>query len=135
MDAESTALLQTGATTLVTLMVTDAWSQFRTRLATMFGRRGGRDVVEAAAQDLEESRAHLLAARQAGDLQAAQDIEAEWRSRLRRLLADDPATAAELRAVVDAAAPRVAQVRMGDDIRVSGTFLGPVLGQGTQNVR
>jgi Spy/CpxP family protein refolding chaperone len=134
MDAESVALLQSGATTLVGLMVTDAWHEFRTRMAVLFGR-GGQDLIDVTTQELDESRAQLLAAHQSGDVQALEDVEGEWRSRLRRLLAANPQAAAKLRAIVEEFAPYVERSPDRDNINISGTFHAPVLGKGTQNIR
>ncbi|MGP4042854.1 hypothetical protein [Streptomyces sp. 2A115] len=60
----------------------------------------GRDE-EAVQGELEESRADLVAARDAEDEEAAADVQASWRTRLRRTLRDDPEAAAELRALLD----------------------------------
>ncbi|MDW4897329.1 hypothetical protein ACIG0A_23830 [Streptomyces californicus] len=103
MEAELTALAASGATTFVGLMATEAWSQVRGRLAGVLGRGEGDEVIDA---ELEESRAELTAARAEGDQQAAADIEAAWRNRLRRTLRADPAAAEELRAVLEELAPQ-----------------------------
>jgi len=96
-EAELAGLAASGATTLVGLMVSDAWAQARERVARFFARgaNGG-----AAAAELQESQVELLSARESGDAEAADDVEAEWRTRLRRLLRADPAAAEELRALL-----------------------------------
>lgn len=97
MDAdELTALASSGATTLIGLMVTDGWQQVRRRFAALFGHQST-DVDE----ELERSRNTLVAARQAMDPATAANLEAEWRSRLRQLLADDPGAAIQLHAVLE----------------------------------
>ncbi|MEU1281579.1 hypothetical protein [Streptomyces sp. NPDC005805] len=99
MEAELIALAAAGATAFVQQMATDSWTEARDRIVAFFGRRGGvEDVVEG---ELETSRGELTAAQGAGDEQTAADVEAEWRTRLRRTLLADPAAAAELRAVLD----------------------------------
>ncbi|MFE2654077.1 hypothetical protein ACFXGY_29765, partial [Streptomyces sp. NPDC059346] len=103
MEAELAALAASGATTFVGLMATEAWTQVRGRLARFLGRGETDEVIGA---ELEESRAELTAARAEDDEQAAADIEAEWRNRLRRTLRADPAAAGELRAILDELAPR-----------------------------
>ncbi|MFF8555501.1 hypothetical protein ACF058_22010 [Streptomyces sp. NPDC015501] len=103
MEAELAALAASGATTFVGLMATEAWTQVRGRLARFLGRGEADEVIGA---ELEESRAELTAARAEDDEQAAADIEAEWRNRLRRTLRADPAAAGELRAILDELAPR-----------------------------
>ncbi|WP_431042600.1 hypothetical protein ACQUSR_12195 [Streptomyces sp. P1-3] len=94
MEAEVAALAASGATTLVGLMVSDAWTQGRQRLVRFFARGGGEDAAE---EELRASREELVAACEAGDEDAAADIEAGWRQRLRRVLRADPEAAAELR--------------------------------------
>lgn len=116
-EAELAALAVSGATTVVGLMASDAWTQVRDRLARFFARGGAaaddgttRSAVptgdEAAAlEELQLSRAELTAARASGDVDAAADIEAGWRTRLRRVLLADPAAAAELRLLLEELAP------------------------------
>ncbi|MFE9461837.1 hypothetical protein [Streptomyces californicus] len=103
MEAELTALAASGATTFVGLMATEAWSQVRGRLARFLGRGADDEVVDA---ELEESRAELAAARAEDDEEAAADIEAAWRNRLRRTLRADPGAAGELRAILEELAPQ-----------------------------
>ncbi len=102
MDAELAALAAAGATALVQQMVTDGWGNVRDRVVVFFSR--GRDE-EAVQGELEASRADLAAARDADDEEAADDVRASWRVRLRRTLRDDPAAAAELRALLDELTP------------------------------
>jgi hypothetical protein len=102
MDAELAALAAAGATALVQQMVTDGWGNVRDRVVVFFSR--GRDG-EAVQGELEASRADLAAARDADDEEAADDVRASLRVRLRRTLRDDPAAAAELRALLDELAP------------------------------
>jgi hypothetical protein len=54
------------------------------------------EIVQA---ELEESRAEVLAARQAGDEQVEQALMGEWHGRLRRLVAADPRLVDDLRQV------------------------------------
>ncbi|WP_149822758.1 hypothetical protein [Streptomyces tailanensis] len=108
MDAELTALATAGATALVQQMVGDGWAGLRDRVVALFSR--GRDEADVQ-EDLEESRADLVAARDAGDDEAVADVRAEWRNRLRRTLRADPAMAAELRALLDELAPAADQAK------------------------
>ncbi|MFK4067839.1 hypothetical protein [Streptomyces sp. NPDC029674] len=103
MDAELTALAAAGATALVQQMVTESWAQARDRVARFFARGSGEE--DALAGELEEARIEVVAARGAEDEATAADVQAEWRSRLRRRLAADPEAAAELRALLDELAP------------------------------
>ncbi|MFD9907306.1 hypothetical protein [Streptomyces sp. NPDC059063] len=99
MDPEVTALATAGATALVQAMVGDGWAHARDRVVAFLGRR--RDGGEGGlAGELDESRAELVAARDAGDAEAEGDVRAAWRSRMRRALRDDPDAARELQALL-----------------------------------
>ncbi|UGQ13452.1 hypothetical protein LO772_07535 [Yinghuangia sp. ASG 101] len=104
MDPAVVALASSGATTLVGAMATDAWTQARDRFAAWFGR-GSAGQAEAVARELEADRAAMVAADDDGDTTLAADIAAEWRGRLRRLLAADPAVARELEDLIAEFAP------------------------------
>ncbi|MFJ4831192.1 hypothetical protein ACIP79_14900 [Streptomyces sp. NPDC088747] len=97
MEAELAALAASGATTLVGLMVSETWVQARDRLARFFARTGDERAVD---EELSLSQGELAAAREADDDAAAADIEAAWRTRLRRALQADPAAAEELRSLL-----------------------------------
>jgi hypothetical protein len=102
-EAELTALAVSGATTVVGLMATEAWTQVRGRLSRFLVRDGG--DTGAVDAELEESRAELTAALADADEDTAADIEAEWRTRLRRTLRANPEAADELRTFLDELAP------------------------------
>ena len=120
MDAELVALASSGAGTLVTLMVTDAWSDVKAKAAALFKRHGN----EAVAGELEAARGKLIAAREQGDKQAEADVHAEWRARLHRLLQDAPAAAPLLGELIAHYAPQVAEATATHVHH--NTFLGPV---------
>ncbi|MFD4633405.1 hypothetical protein ACFVYR_34010 [Streptomyces sp. NPDC058284] len=123
MDAELAALAATGATALVQQMVTDGWTQARDRIAGFFSRgRGGEEDVLVG--ELEEARAELVAACDAGDEETADDVRTEWRSRLRRRLAAEPAAAAELRALLDELAPSPAPDAQPGSVTYNNTISG-----------
>ncbi|MFE7077030.1 hypothetical protein ACFU96_43785 [Streptomyces sp. NPDC057620] len=131
MDAELTALAAAGATALVQQMVTDGWGNVRDRAVALFSR--GRDE-ESVQGELEESRADLVAARDADDEDAAADIQASWRARLRRTLRDDPQAAAELRALLDELDPQpTGPATLTVHNTVSGGASGVVVQGGTFN--
>ncbi|GAA3257624.1 hypothetical protein [Nonomuraea helvata] len=94
MEAELIALATSGATTLITLMISDAWTQVKGRLTHMLGR--GDDEEGNLLQELESSRAALLYALASGDDTRVATIEAEWRTRLLPLLRRDPSLVEEL---------------------------------------
>ncbi|MGW2700631.1 hypothetical protein [Streptomyces sp. NPDC001340] len=103
MEAELMALAAAGATAFVQQMAADSWAQARDRIVSFFSRRGGEeDVIEG---ELETSHGELAVAMETGDEQTASDVEAEWRTRLRRTLVANPAAASELRALLDELAP------------------------------
>ncbi|TLS42513.1 hypothetical protein FE633_30705 [Streptomyces montanus] len=126
MDAELTALAAAGATALVQQMVTDGWGNVRDRVVAFFSRGRDEEIVEG---ELEESRAELVAAQDAEDEEAAADVQASWRSRLRRTLRDDPEAAAELRALLDELAPPSAALAPGTvhNTISGGVVNGPVI--------
>ncbi|MCX4758111.1 hypothetical protein [Kitasatospora purpeofusca] len=129
MEAEIAQLVTTGATTVVGLMATEAWTQARSRLAALFGR--GRNAEEVSAE-LEEIRVEVV--RADGDAELVGDQAAELRNRLRRLLREDPRAAAELEAVLREFAPRQ---QPGDTVHNeihNGTFNESVIQAGRSQV-
>lgn len=133
MDAELTALAAAGATALVQQMVTESWAQARDRVARFFARGSGDE--EALAGELEEARIEVVAARGAEDEATAADVQAEWRSRLRRRLAADPEAAAELRALLEELSPepdaRAPRVTITNNTISGGTLYGTSIQAGT----
>ncbi|WP_405776343.1 hypothetical protein [Streptomyces sp. NBC_00859] len=125
MEPELAALAAAGASALVQQMTTDAWAGTRQRVAAFFsrGRRGEEEVLDG---ELEESRADLE------DPEAAGDVEAVWRTRLRRTLRNDPAAASELRALLEELSSEAAR-RGGDVHNVinGGVQHGTVIQTGT----
>ncbi|MET9773186.1 hypothetical protein ABZ023_02835 [Streptomyces sp. NPDC006367] len=127
MEAELAALAATGASTVVGLMVSDAWDQVRTRVVRLFARGGDEADTE---RELTAARSELLAVREAGDEDAASDVEEEWRLRLRRVLRADPEAARELRRLLDEIDPQHADrpgVSVHNSISGTATVNGPVL--------
>ncbi|NEB80014.1 hypothetical protein G3I40_33075 [Streptomyces sp. SID14478] len=128
MEPELAALAASGATTMVTLMVSDAWAQARSRLSRFFAR--GAEVQGVGAQ-LDRSRSELIAAREEADGGATADVEEHWRERLCTLLRDDPDAALELRRILDESAPRTTpNVEVRNSIS-GGTQYGPVVQGGS----
>jgi hypothetical protein len=84
---ELLTLAESGASTLVELMISDGWATVRQRIAGLLARDG--DVASAEAE-LERSRDGLVADRAAGDWEAESDYAEEWTPRLRRLMRNDP---------------------------------------------
>ncbi|WP_055522627.1 hypothetical protein [Streptomyces graminilatus] len=97
MDPE--VLAQTAGTTVVALMATDAWQRTRDGVVALWrrARPAQADEIDTA---LEETREEILTSRREGDSAGAEDLERDWRRRLRRLLAADPSVARELEEVL-----------------------------------
>ncbi|MFI9583065.1 hypothetical protein ACIHCQ_14740 [Streptomyces sp. NPDC052236] len=131
MEAELVALAAAGATTLVQQMVTDTWTAARDRLASILSH--GSTPPEAIGADLDAARAELVAAQQSGDETTTDDLQAEWRSRLRRALQADPEAAAELRALLEELTPSPPASRTVNVTNTisGGTQHGPVIQTGT----
>jgi hypothetical protein len=96
MDGDLAALSAAAATTLVTSMTTDSWEQVKAALVKLWHLRHP-GQAKAVGADLTATRSGVVAARAVGDEQAESDLLAEWRSRLRRLVADDEQLQDELR--------------------------------------
>ncbi|MGW7578204.1 hypothetical protein [Streptomyces sp. NPDC054765] len=125
MEAELATLAATGATTLVGLMVSEAWTQARGRVVRFFARG---DDTALPDEQLAASREELIAARDAGDADAAADVEEEWRLRLRRTLRADPVAAEELRLLLEELAPQAVPPAVTVHNTISGgTQNGPVI--------
>ncbi|MEX3099795.1 MULTISPECIES: hypothetical protein [unclassified Streptomyces] len=120
MEAELVALAGTGATTIVGLMATEAWDQVRQRVVRLFAR-GGDGSANAMDDELTASRTALVAAPE----EETADVTASVRMRLRRLLAENPEAAEELRLLVEEFTP--AQNNSVRNTISGGTFNGPVL--------
>ncbi|MEV6883312.1 hypothetical protein [Streptomyces sp. NPDC051135] len=97
MDPE--VLAQTAGITVVGLMATDAWQRTRDGVVALW-RRARPVQADEIGTALEETREELLAARHEGDSECAEDLERDWRRRLRRLLAADPSIAQDLEEIL-----------------------------------
>ncbi|MFM9445531.1 hypothetical protein [Streptomyces acidiscabies] len=118
MEAELVALAGTGATTIVGLMATEAWDQVRQRVVRLFARGGDANAMD---DELTASRTALVAAPE----EETADVTASVRMRLRRLLAQNPEAAEELRLLVEEFTP--AQNNSVRNTISGGTFNSPVL--------
>ncbi|WP_326811009.1 hypothetical protein OIE62_23415 [Streptomyces scopuliridis] len=130
MEAELMALAAAGATAFVQQMAADSWAEARHRIVSFFSHRGGEeDVIEG---ELETSRGELTVAMQTSDERTALDVEAEWRTRLRRTLVANPAAASELRAILDELAPDRTDQQAADvhNVISGGVQHGPVVQAG-----
>ncbi|WP_405583330.1 hypothetical protein [Streptomyces sp. NBC_01190] len=100
MDPEIAALAGSASTTLVTLMATDAWQRMREGVVALW-RRASPERAESVGAELDASRADLLAARSANDVESEQELHTEWQGRLRRLMVADPSVAEDLLRLLD----------------------------------
>ncbi|MFD4629098.1 hypothetical protein ACFVYR_04250 [Streptomyces sp. NPDC058284] len=132
MDAELMALAASGATVLVQQMAADSWTQARDHIVAFFARnrRGEEAAIEG---ELETSRSELTMAVATGDEQTAADVEALWRTQLRRLLLAEPTAAAQLRAVLSDLEHVLEgrQVTSVQNTISGGLQLGPVIQAGS----
>ncbi|MFF6812226.1 hypothetical protein ACFZAG_20385 [Streptomyces sp. NPDC012403] len=100
MDPEIAALAGTAGTTVVTLMVTNAWESARDGMVALW-RRFQPARAESVGEELEAGREELLLARRAGDAASEAELTAEWQGRVRRFLLAQPEAADELRRILD----------------------------------
>ncbi|WP_327575409.1 MULTISPECIES: hypothetical protein [unclassified Streptomyces] len=97
MDSELAALTASGATTLVSLMVTDSWTHARELLRRFLSRS---DPGNSTITGLDAARARLLTAQSAGHPHLARDTAEQWDAYLRHLLEDRAVSGAELRTLI-----------------------------------
>jgi hypothetical protein len=97
MDTELAALAASGATTLVSLMVTDSWTQARELVGRLLSRTGADGATLA---DLDDTRVRLLGAAADDGTQTTRELTARWHVHLHRLLQTGSATRDELLDVV-----------------------------------
>ncbi|WP_326794080.1 hypothetical protein OG946_35940 [Streptomyces sp. NBC_01808] len=104
MDPELAGLASVAAATVVQLLTTAGWERAQNSMGALW-RRVYPDRADTVESELEESRAVLLAAREDANEPAEAELAeaelvSEWQGRLRRLLAAEPALAAELRRIL-----------------------------------
>ena len=94
------ALAALAGNTVVTAAVTDAWEAARKGFARLLGR-GDPDRTKAAERRLEETREQLTEATGADLERTRAALEAQWVTRMRDLLEEDPGVEADLRDLVE----------------------------------
>jgi hypothetical protein len=94
-EPETVALASTAATTLVTLLATDAWGQVKEKVGALWGRFRP-DEAEAVEAELTAAREEVTTA----DEVALRVLRLHWESRLLRLAAADADAHAELKELV-----------------------------------
>ncbi|MFE1166508.1 hypothetical protein [Nocardiopsis sp. NPDC058789] len=94
-------LFEEGARVLTQEMVRGGWTVVQGWVTRVFG--GDETKRHRALEEVAETRRELDAGD--GGAVSAEEVEQSWRTQLRRLLREDPAAAAELRALLDEVAP------------------------------
>lgn len=131
MDSELAALATSGATTLISLMVTDSWTHAR-ELVGRFLTRTQADGATLA--DLDSARARLLAARVAAGTHPTDGLASQWHTYLQGVLQSGSVTADTLRDLLAslqqlAHAPETRRLTVHNDIN-GGVQHGPVIQSG-----
>ena len=94
------ALAALAGNTVVTAAVTDAWESARKGFARLLGR-GDQGKTRLAEERLAETRDRLTQATGVDVEQTRPALEAQWVTRMRDLLEEDPGVEADLRALVE----------------------------------
>lgn len=123
MDSELSALAATGATTIVSLMMTDAWERTKQLVSGAFGHKDAQ-AAEIVAKRLDMSQAELVAAQTSGDPEVVDELTAEWRGRLRRLLLLDPDAGPALQAALEQFSDELSPVNQSYVGRIEGKASG-----------
>ena len=132
MDSELAVLAASGATTLVSLMVTDSWTHARKLVGRYLTRTG---AAPDTFDDLQDARTALLAADATEHERTAREISRRYGDRLRRLAEADDGSNEALRALLTSLlhlSASAADSRHTVDNRISGGVQhGPVVQSGT----
>lgn len=130
MDSELAALAAAGATTLVSLMVTDSWTHAREQVRRFFARTGS----SVAMAELDDTRNRLLTGDAATDGPDSREVAVQLRVHLQQLVETGSVTGDDLRRLLtslqrigDASATRPGTVH--NDI-TGGVQHGPVIQSG-----
>lgn len=100
MDLELAALAGQAASTVVNAMATTGWERVQGAVGELW-RRAQPGGADAAVRDLDRMRTELLAARQDRDDGTEEELVAEWKQRLRRLMADHPELVPAMEQLID----------------------------------
>jgi hypothetical protein len=100
LEAALIALAALAGNTVVTAAVTDAWESARKGFVRLLGR-GDRAKTKLAEERLAETRDQLTQATGADMESARAALEAQWVTRMRDLLEEDPGVEADLRTLVE----------------------------------
>jgi hypothetical protein len=123
MESELTALTTVAAATLVQLMTTDSWDRFKVAIVSLW-RRVHPDRADMVDGELAQARLEVLAAVESRDDQVELDMMAEWRSRLRRLVAVGPELAVDLQRLLDEYRPVLGEEPESGSVRMRAQASG-----------
>ncbi|TDT40104.1 hypothetical protein EV562_103476 [Streptomyces sp. BK208] len=132
MNSELAVLAASGATTLVSLMVTDSWTHARELVGRYMTRTGADpDTFD----DLQDARTRLLATDVTERERTAREISRQYGDRLRRLAEADDGSDEALRALLTSllqlSASAAGAWRTVDNRISGGVQHGPVVQSGT----
>ncbi|MCF3960233.1 hypothetical protein [Streptomyces fuscigenes] len=132
MDSELAVLAASGATTLVSLMVTDSWTPARELIKRFLTRT---DADPDTFDDLQDARTRLLAADATERERTAHEISQRYGDRLRRLAeagnGSDEALPALLTSLLQLSASAADSRRTVDNRISGGVQHGPVVQSGS----
>lgn len=87
-------------TALVSAMASDAWTQARTGMVTLW-RHNHAQTTAVMEADLDTLRSQVIQARENGDADTESALEGAWQLRLHEALKEDPAMALDLKRFLD----------------------------------
>lgn len=121
-SVELAELASTAAARLIDLLAADGWDAAKASVLSLW-RTAHPERVE---EELDDARAELIRAEQAGDAELAGLLAAEWQARIIRLLATRPDTVDELRALVagDLRTPRASEQRITGSLTLEAHVSG-----------
>ncbi|MBW1597748.1 hypothetical protein [Streptomyces sp. JJ38] len=122
MDAQIVELARAAGTAVVGALATEAWQSARDGLMGLW-QRVHPERAEGVGAELAASRDELLAAREAGDELAEEELRTEWQARVRRLLVERPELADELRVLLDELRPAQPE-QAGTTVTLNATASG-----------
>jgi hypothetical protein len=99
MDPDYTALAAAAATAVVTAMAKEGWEGVRSAVARLW-RKGEHPQTEQIVAELERSRQELVGTESSLVPLTSDELVAEWKGKLRRLLVLHPELADEVAAIL-----------------------------------
>jgi hypothetical protein len=117
-------IAEIAATAVVTAMTTDLWEQAQSKVVDWWRTVRPKDAGVIRGE-LVETRTDLEAARTTGESGVEALLAADWQTKLRRILRDDPAAAESLRRLVDEElAPMLPDTQQAGPVTITGNASG-----------